>query len=106
GDAALEVEVFALFREQTEMWLRLLTVEADTEDWKSAAHTLKGSARGIGAFPLAECCEAAERAADGSPAARAVAAQDIRDAVKLALDAISSRDYAQEMGALRGRPAG
>lgn len=104
GDRALEDEVFALFREQTDMWLRLLTVEADAEDWKSAAHSLKGSARGIGAFPLAECCEAAERAAHGSATARAVTAQDVRDAVKLVLDAVSGRDYVQEIGALRGRP--
>lgn len=105
GDRALEDEVFALFREQTQMWLRLLSVDAAVEDWKSAAHSLKGSARGIGAFVLAECCEAAERAAEGSPAARAVTAQDVRDAAQAVLDAVASRDYAKEIGALRSRPA-
>lgn len=103
GDAELEAEVFSLFREQTEMWLRLLTHDAETEDWTSAAHSLKGSARGIGAFGLAECCEAAERAATASPAARAVTAQEVREAVKLVLDAVSARDYAKEIGSLRAR---
>jgi chemotaxis protein histidine kinase CheA len=101
GDRALEDEVFALFREQAEMWLRLLTVDAAVEDWMSAAHSLKGSARGVGAFGLAACCEAAERAAEGSRAARAVAAQDVRDAVKHVLDAVANRDYANEIGGLR-----
>lgn len=101
GDRALEDEVFSLFREQTQMWLRLLTVEAALDDWNSAAHSLKGSARGIGAFRLAECCEAAERAAGGSAAARSVTADEIRAAVKEVLDAVAHRDYAQEMGALR-----
>ena len=103
GDRALEDEVFELFREQTQMWLRLLTVEADSEDWKSAAHSLKGSARGIGAFGLADCCEAAELAAEGSNAARAVRAQEVREAVKLVLDAVAGRDYANEIGGLRAR---
>ncbi len=103
GDRALEAEIFELFREQTEMWLRLLAVEAAIEDWRAAAHTLKGSARGIGAFALAECCEAAEAAAEGSAAARAVAAQDVRAAVKAVLDAVAARDHAAEIGGLRGR---
>ncbi len=103
GDVELEAEVFDLFRQQTEMWLRLLTHDAEMEDWTSAAHSLKGSARGIGAFGLAACCEAAEKAATASPAARSVTAQDVRDAVKIVLDAVSARDYAKEIGALRAR---
>ena len=60
GDQDLMEEVLGLFREQAAMWVRLLDPAAPAEAWRDAAHTLKGSARGIGAFALADACEAAE----------------------------------------------
>lgn len=102
GDAELEAEVFSLFREQTEMWLRLLSLDADTEDWKSAAHSLKGSARGIGAFTLASHCEDAERAAEGSQTARSVAAQAIRDETRRVLDAAAAHTHKRDIKGLSG----
>jgi HPt (histidine-containing phosphotransfer) domain-containing protein len=59
-DQAVVDEVLAIFREQAAMWIRLLDPAA--EGWRDAAHTLKGSALGIGAFALADECEAAELA--------------------------------------------
>ena len=60
GDLALMEEVLGLFREQAALWVRLLEPAAAEGAWRDAAHTLKGSARGIGAFALADACEAAE----------------------------------------------
>jgi HPt (histidine-containing phosphotransfer) domain-containing protein len=63
GDDALAIEVLGLFRQQWDLWARLLEPTTDTLDWGNAAHTIKGSARGIGAWQLAEVCGTAEEAA-------------------------------------------
>lgn len=60
GDAALTAEIFEMFTHQVEMWGRALVVEADDETWASVTHSLKGSARAIGAVQLAGLCETAE----------------------------------------------
>lgn len=60
ADRALQLEVLGLFRMQVAGWDAALA----GGDWRTAAHTLKGSARGIGLHALAQACEAAERAED------------------------------------------
>ena len=65
GDKALQAEVKALFLTQ----LDGLKAKLGGDDWRIAAHTLKGSARGIGLSELAEACERAE--ATGAAEARA-----------------------------------
>jgi hypothetical protein len=68
-DFGLVEEVLGLFRQQAEMWGPLLTPEA--EGWQDAVHSVKGTARGIGAGPLAAACEHAEAAGPGAlPAVR------------------------------------
>ena len=57
GDRALQREVAGLFRDQVAGWDAALAAGGD---WRAAAHTLKGSARGIGLAKLAAACEAAE----------------------------------------------
>jgi HPt (histidine-containing phosphotransfer) domain-containing protein len=79
GDRALQAEVLELFRGQIEQWLHRLSAG---EDWRDAAHMLKGSARGIGLTRLAAACEAAEHA-DAASTAAAIAA--IRAALAEAL---------------------
>lgn len=66
GDAALEREILALFEKQSRtLMTRLATLPADGE---LLAHTLKGSARAIGAFGVAEAAEDVECAfRDGRP---------------------------------------
>jgi Hpt domain len=63
GDVALKSEIIGMFREQTQMWQRLLDVTSPTPDWMVGAHTIKGSARSIGAWVLGEICDGAEEAA-------------------------------------------
>ena len=58
GDAAVIEEVLGLFREQAAIWGPML--DPAQPGWRDAAHTVKGMARGVGAFALGDACEAAE----------------------------------------------
>lgn len=64
GDASLEREVLALFDRQAVMLLQRMQGAAPAVV-AALAHTIKGSARGIGAFGVASAAEALELAADG-----------------------------------------
>jgi len=69
GDRGLEREVLQLFLRQTAIILdRIMGAEPPMA--AAAAHTLKGSARGIGAWRVARAAESLERAA-GRPAREA-----------------------------------
>ena len=59
GDMQVVTEVLALFREHAEGWQRRL--ESPGEGWRDLVHTMKGSARGIGATRLGDVCDRAER---------------------------------------------
>ncbi|MBI3677930.1 MAG: Hpt domain-containing protein [Proteobacteria bacterium] len=84
GDAALNAEVLRLFDSQVnEMVARLKIILAarDQKSWKEVTHTLKGAARGIGAFAFADAAAAAEPidlVANGNEGAAAVTAIEAR----------------------------
>jgi HPt (histidine-containing phosphotransfer) domain-containing protein len=61
GDVRLELEVLGLFIEQAPATLDALRRAGTDRDWVLAAHSLKGSARAVGAWRLAGLAEAAER---------------------------------------------
>ena len=63
-DAKVIDEVLGLFREQAAIWAPLL--DANVDGWRDAVHTIKGSARGVGAFALGEACDYAERVGAGA----------------------------------------
>jgi hypothetical protein len=72
GDHGLEREVLALFDRQIDLLIaRMPAVNAAGVG--ALAHTLKGSARGVGAWPMARAAEAVE-AAPAAELARALAA--------------------------------
>lgn len=101
GDAALEVEIVQIFRTQTQLWSRLLIPDAPTPIWRDAAHTVKGSARGLGLWALAEACERAEElgkagAVEGALVYHALKA--VRASLDEALDALD-RAYAESCAA-------
>ncbi|GAN00289.1 hypothetical protein U91I_03954 [alpha proteobacterium U9-1i] len=98
GDLPLQREILDLFRAQVDGWMALLV---PGENWRDAAHTLKGSARGIGLAALAEVCEAVEALAnDDAEAATGL----LRAALDEALTAV--RAYDDELAALtRGAAA-
>ena len=60
GNAALQCEVLQLFAEQAPTILTQLSVAETQKAWRDAAHTLKGSARAVGAWHVADCAERAE----------------------------------------------
>ena len=61
GDDTLEREVLELFLEHTPTYIANLQNAATAKAWHDAAHTLKGAARGVGAWRLGRCAETAER---------------------------------------------
>ena len=63
GDPELEREVLQLFVAKLPDYLGRLKEANDAQSWRQAAHTIKGSARGVGAWQVAERAEAAERMA-------------------------------------------
>ena len=97
-DQAVVDEVLALFREQATLWLRLLDPGAGEGVWRDAVHTLKGSARGIGANELAEACATAEAAAD---TARAAALDGVRDAADRVIADIAAYAHEQALKSLK-----
>ncbi|HEY4030849.1 MAG TPA: Hpt domain-containing protein [Caulobacteraceae bacterium] len=94
GDLAIIREVLALFSDQARTVLPLLDPAGPADQWRGAAHSLKGSALGIGAQALATACGDAEQARD-APAAEKVAARariaDCLGAVLMDIAAYRSR---------------
>jgi HPt (histidine-containing phosphotransfer) domain-containing protein len=68
GDRSLEREVLALFDRQSDMLLARIRA-GDSTVVGAAAHTLKGSALGIGAWCVARAAEAVEQASTERSAA-------------------------------------
>ncbi len=98
GDSALNAEVLSLFDGQVnELVTRLNSIiEArDQKSWREITHTLKGAARGIGAFGFADAAAAAEPielANDATGAGRALAdLQTSAHAVQLFIHAYLGR---------------
>jgi HPt (histidine-containing phosphotransfer) domain-containing protein len=60
GDLGVMREVLALFLTHSEQVIEELERASDAKTWKQWTHTLKGSARGIGAFAVAEAAAVAE----------------------------------------------
>ena len=100
-DQALVDEVLGLFREQAEMWLKLLDPSAPENAWRDAAHSLKGSALGVGAFALADECEAAEQATGVDAGAREVLLGHVRNALEAALADIAAYAHEQALQSLK-----
>ncbi|MEJ0067141.1 MAG: Hpt domain-containing protein [Caulobacteraceae bacterium] len=101
GDASLVEEVLGLFREQAGLWVRLLDPGAAGEAWRDAAHSLKGSALGVGAFDLAARCATAEATA-ADYGMRSVALERIRDALDAVLADIAAYRHEQALRSLKG----
>lgn len=60
GDAGLRAEVLTLFVEQAVKIVSAFDPNLDDAAWRHLAHTLKGSARGVGAFTLGDVLAEAE----------------------------------------------
>ena len=81
GDRSLEREVLQLFVRQAAVLLGRMNA-AEPNAIAGLAHTLKGSARGLGAWRVAYAAEALERAPDMAPDALAAALSALRTVVE------------------------
>lgn len=92
GDRRLEREVLELFVRQTTIMLGRI-VGADPAMAAASAHTLKGSARGIGAWRVARAAEMVESAVAGEGGAAAMdeAVTELKSASLEASAAIGAR---------------
>ena len=102
GDGALIDEVLALFREQTQIWMRLLDPAGDPGAFHDAAHTLKGASLGVGAFDLAKACGEAEANSGLDTVHRTVMASRVRDALDAALADIAAYAHERLLQSLKG----
>jgi HPt (histidine-containing phosphotransfer) domain-containing protein len=91
GDRSLEREVLEIFARQIAMILkRIAAVEPARA--AAAAHTLKGSARGVGAWRVAQAAERLERAArEGGAQAMGAAIMELEAASSEVRAAIGAR---------------
>lgn len=89
GDRAVVREVLSLFSDQARTVLPTLNPHAPDDEWRHAAHSLKGSALGIGAFALAEACSDAESARSAPPEVKRAALSRIAEALAQALTDIA-----------------
>ncbi len=90
GDPGIVREVLSLFSEQARTVLLALDPQGPADAWRNAAHSLKGSALGIGAFELADACGAAEMAKEATPQEKRVYRARIADCLGAVLMDISA----------------
>ncbi|WP_420102256.1 Hpt domain-containing protein [Bosea sp. (in: a-proteobacteria)] len=76
GDLALERELLALFAQQCAKHLRTIHASADPQARIDAAHTLKGAARAIGAWQVAEAADLIETSIAATDSRRTETAMD------------------------------
>ena len=96
-DAGLKAEVLDLFTKQAKDLLHRLEIaleKRESRDWHLTAHSLKGGARGIGAFALGDAAAAAEEidpaAQPDEAAVRLKALRNRSKSVQLFIDAYLS----------------
>lgn len=92
GDADLEREILGLFADHAPTTLAGLAAAETPQEWRAAAHSLKGSANAIGAHHLAKLAGDAERTYPDEEAKQAQLA-----AVQAAFEA--ARDYIAQLRA-------
>jgi len=104
GDETLTAEVFSLFQHQVEMWGRALVADTDDDTWMSVTHSLKGTAKAVGAVKLAALCENAENyVGEGNRAGlRDKAVQDIEFHISRTIAEIQRWEYRLTLKTIRG----
>lgn len=96
-DADLTAEIFGLFKNQVDLWSPQMRPDLDDDSWAMMTHSLKGTARAIGAVELAETCEGAETLiGDGNrPGSRVVAIDKMETSIGQIMIEISRWEYRQ-----------
>jgi HPt (histidine-containing phosphotransfer) domain-containing protein len=90
GDRTLNVEILRLFNGQLgDMVGQLLTVlqQRDARKWREITHTIKGAARGVGAFAMGDAAAIAEPVDPTTSPDRAV---QVIEALRVERDAVQA----------------
>jgi HPt (histidine-containing phosphotransfer) domain-containing protein len=83
GERELEREVLELFCSQSLLYIERLRQAKSDQDWKDAAHSLKGSAQAIGAWRAGDAAARAEAlSGDALAELRAVRLSEIESSVR------------------------
>jgi len=91
GDSALEAEILGMFAHQSQVYFGQLEKASTVKEWHAAAHTLKGSAKTVGACHIADLAESAEKISDvDSTDAKAVILQKMRSELDKVVEYIQS----------------
>lgn len=90
-------EVLGLFTEQARMWSVML--DASSEGWRDAVHTIRGAGAGIGAKALAEVCAEVEY---GEQAAAPAGLERVRTALDAALADVAAYRHEMALKSLKG----
>ena len=95
GDRTLNAEILRLFDGQVNAMVgELLGIleQRDTRKWREVTHTIKGAARGVGAFAMGEAAAAAEPV---DPVANHGRALEVIEALRTEGDAVQAfiQDY-------------
>lgn len=105
GDADLADEVLDIFRNQAEMWGRMLAPDTAQREWADAAHALKGSALSIGAAAFAEACANVEKRGRSEEAVSRIEAATIlsglKDGLSQTIEACARASYELSKPGLR-----
>ncbi len=91
GDRALETEILGMFAVQLPQYTNLIKTSVGNEDMYRAAHTLKGAARSVGAFQLAELAADIEQSG-------VLHVEALDEAVSLVCDYIKTISHFSESG--------
>ena len=85
------------------MWSKALVADADDGIWAGLTHSLKGTAKAIGATRLADVCENAEDliGENARPAARQVAIEQLEYRISRTMIEIQRWEYRQTMNEMR-----
>ena len=102
-DTALTQEVFGLFKHQVDMWVKGLDPQADDQIWSGVMHSLKGTARAVGAKNLADLCEKGEAMVgeNNNLTTRSEIAHDVQFSIDRALIEIGRWEYRQTLAGMR-----
>ena len=90
GDKVLNAEILKLFDDQvSQMVDQLLSVleQRDARKWREVTHTIKGAARGVGAFAMGEAAAAAEPVDPATSPERAI---EVIEALRIQGDAVQA----------------
>lgn len=83
GNRELEAELLGLFKSQSYIYLDRMKLAETEEEWVRAAHSLKGSARAVGAWIVGEVAERAEQTTCDAGSERHALVSDVRREVEM-----------------------